>query len=237
MNIYRVDTASGSPGQVLISGEHKWILPGLICPVCGIWGASGREFPCIEPSREQARYFKEGPQTLGWFKDVLPKSGLRLPDGSVPGPTTEFGPLEGKVESGRIVTDFVWPRSWTILVRQKVKELLAETNLRIGCFAEARIKGSAKLDEKFHELQIESGLLLDESCMERSGPDCKLCGRSPVRLGSRSLKLKKGASPLKADLFRAANFPTLIFATESFVSLAKKHSFSNVVFQPVELVQ
>ena len=237
MNFYQVDAASGSPGQVLISGEHRWILPGLICPTCGTWGATGNEFPCAEPSREQVKYFKDGPQTLDWFKDVLPKSGLKLPDGSPAKPTAEFGQLEGRIESGRTVTDFIWPRSWTILARQNVKELLAGSGCRVSGFAEAQIKGSAKLNEKFHELQIEGGLLLDESCMERSGPDCKLCGRSPVRLGSRSLKLRGSQSPPKADLFRAANFPTLIFANEGFVSFAKKQSFSNIIFQPVEVTR
>jgi hypothetical protein len=235
MKFFYVDCGPAFEDQVLVSGEHKWILPGLICPICGIWGGSGREFPCIEPTQEQRRYFKKGPQPLDWFKEAFPKSGLRQPDGSIPGPTTQFGPLEGRVESGRIVTDFIWPRSWTILVRQLVKDLLATSDLRISCFAQARIKGSAKLNEKFHELQIERGLFLDDSCMQRSGPDCKLCGRSPVRLGSGPLKLRKGAPSLHEDLFRAANFPTLIFASEPFVSFANKQSFSNIAFQLVEL--
>jgi hypothetical protein len=155
MNIYQVDPCAGLSGQVLVSGEHKWILPGLICPTCGIWGATGNEFPCVEPSREQVNYFKSGPQTLDWFTDTLPKSGIKFPDGSPPKPTTEFGPLEGKVESGRTVTDFIWPRSWTILARQHVKDLLAGSDVRVSCFAEARIKGSAKLNEKFYELQLK----------------------------------------------------------------------------------
>jgi len=223
--------------QLLIEGEHKWIVPGLICPNCGTWGQTGMEFPCIEPSREKRKFFKEAPQSLEWFKEAFPNSGLRLPDGSIPGPTTQFGPFEGRVYSGRIATDFIWPRSWTILVRQKVKDLLVESNLRIGCFAEAQIKRGAKLKEKIYELQIEAGLLLDESCLERSGPDCKLCGRSPLKRGDAPLKLRKEASALQLDLFRAANFATHIFASDAFVSFCKEQSFSNIVFQPVEVVR
>ncbi len=232
--VYRVSPSSSHFGQVLIFGEHKWILPGLSCPRCETWGAAGNEFPCIEPSKEQAKYFKNSPQSLGWHRDILPRARLKLPDGSIPGPTAEFGPFEGKIDSGKSITDFTWPRSWTVLATNKVRKLLSESDLLIDGFAEAQIKGSAKFQETFHELQIRGGLNLDERCMERSGPDCRLCGRSPVKLSSLPLKLRVGN--LQHDLFRAANFATLLFATENFVSFCKKQSFSNITFQPVELI-
>lgn len=233
MRYYDVNCASSVDDQVVIEGEHKWILPGLICPACGTWGAVGIEFPCIEPSPKQRRYFKKGPQPLDWFKNVLPHSGLPCSGGPFPEPTTEFGAFQGKVEFGKMVTDFIWPRPWTILIRRKVKDLLAESNLRVRCFAETQIQRAGKLNERFYELQIEAGLMLDESCLERSGPDCQICGRSPLKLSSKPLKLRMGT--LHDDVFRAANFPTSILATEKFVSLCKEQSFSNITFQAVEM--
>jgi hypothetical protein len=225
--------------KVYITAGHEWSLPGLICPVCNAWGGSGREFPCIEPSPEQREYLDlGGPQSLEWHREILPKSGLKLPDGSLPGPSAEFGASVGEIEDGHIVTDFVWPMPWTILIREHVKEKLTKSDLRLSGFREARIRGSAKFNEKFQEVQIEGGLPLDESCVERRAPDCELCGRSPLRQidNPPPLKLRKGTSSLEHDLFRVANFMTKLIASEGFVSFCKEHSFSNIEFEPVELV-
>jgi Protein of unknown function (Gmx_para_CXXCG) len=236
MRFYSIESRSVCEGQLMISGEHKWILPGLNCPSCGAWGWSGKEFPSVQPSGEAAKHFRGGPKPLGWFRDVLPRLGLRLSDGSDPGPTFEFGPLVGKVESGRILTDFIWPRSWTILVRERTKGILSDCGIHIPSYVKALIKRNAKLEEEIYELQLEAGLMVHESCLERSEPKCELCGRDPVSLRATPLNLKRSDGPVRSDLFRAANFPTLIFATERFASVCEEYLLSNVVFKLVQLV-
>jgi hypothetical protein len=227
-------------GNAVIYGRHEWSYSGMRCPVCKLeWIDPGWEFPCIEPTREQRKYLNMfGPQPLEWHKEILPKSGLKLPDGSFPWPSTKFGIFDGRIARGHILTDFVWPKPWTILVRQRVKDLLVESGLRFSGFREANIKGSRKVKEKFHEIQIEPGLRLDESFIERSVPDCEACGKSLFQLVSQTapLKLKQGTSPMKHDLFRIGNSMTKIIASEAFVSFCKEHSLSNVKFEPVEIV-
>src|SRR3954447_22662781 len=96
MKLYSVDSPASSFDSILIDGEHKWMLPGMDCPKCGVWISTGHEFPCIEPRREQQRFFIDGPMPLGWFKEVLPPSGIRRPDGSMPGPAEAFGRFTGR---------------------------------------------------------------------------------------------------------------------------------------------
>jgi hypothetical protein len=240
MKYYRIVAPEYVEGHLYIIGDHEWSVTGVKCPVCNReWFDPGWEFPCIEPTREQRQYLNLfGPQPLEWHKEILPNSGLTLPDGSLPWPGTDFGVLNGKIKEGHIVTDFIWLKSWTILVRQRAKDLLVESGLRVSGFREASIKGSKKLKEKFHEIQIEPGLRLDESFIERTVPDCEACGKSQFKLVSRTapLKLKQGTSSSEHDLFRVGNWMVRIIASEAFVSFCKEHSFSNVKFEPVEIV-
>lgn len=234
MRFYSVDPPPFLPKSIVFDGSRKWMLPGLDCPKCGIWISVGRQFPCIVPRADQKRYFIDGPMPLEWFKKVLPASGIRRPDGALPGPAEEFGPFSGKARSGSVMTDFVRPVPWMIFVRETVMNAFLASGLQFGGFAKVEIKGSKKLREPLFEIQITDGLLLDESCVKRSGRDCELCGRNPVSLKEGPLKLRGKTSRVQHDIFRAANFATKIFATEKFKSVCEANQFTNIRFTEVK---
>ncbi len=225
----------GIPGQIYIEGEHRWMLPGVICPICVPWAEVGQEYPCIHPSKFQQKAFKRGPQPLEWYRDEFPKYEICAANGSLAKPGTTFGPMHGRVEHGRIETDFVWSGGdRTILVRHSLIQELLRSSLKLGGIEVASLKGRGKSDHHFGEIQVEPGLPLSPASFLRRAPDCHVCGRSPINLKDGMVKLV-GATKLVPDLFRATNYATLIFATEKFRRFCVERKLSNIKFVPAGL--
>jgi uncharacterized double-CXXCG motif protein len=153
-------------------------------------------------------------------KDALLKTG------------TEFGPLTGT--GGGSFGQLFMQNSWTFVARREALERLQSTGLRglLGCPINVRFR--AKSPPDLWELQLLVQGNLHPHCLPPDRePPCPTCGSRALPL-PRNHWLEAASLPQHVDLFRLADWPTLIIATESFVDTVKRLELDGVLFRELD---
>lgn len=155
------------------------------------------------------------------------------PAGSALPPGTEFGPLEGTAQGS--FGPFYFQNPWTLLVQRDALGRLVSEGVRglKGCRTELRFRKKAA--PELLELQIEPHGLLHPDCIppEDRAP-CATCGRQGFSLPEEPI-LDAASLPTDLDLFRLANFATVIVATERFKDVVQRLELGEVVFRELPL--
>ena len=151
-----------------------------------------------------------------------------FPSGTLLPPGTEFGPLVGKAWGS--FGPFAWLNPWTLLVRREVLEQLQAQHLRglKGCPTALRFP--QKQPPELLELEFLPRGLLHSDCLPERPAPCERCGRDAFSLPERLL-LDATSLPNDLDLFRLANFATLLVATEGFAEAVRRMGPSDVSFR------
>jgi uncharacterized double-CXXCG motif protein len=121
--------------------------------------------------------------------------------------------------------------AWTVLVRRDALTKLEAEGLRglKGCRTELRFQEESP--PELLELQVEAGGMLHPSCLPvGKATPCALCGRFDFSL-PREPVLDAASLPMDRDLFRLANFQTVIVGTERFVEAVRRFGFEEVEFR------
>lgn len=229
------DKASRHTGYV--NATHKWALPGLRdCPGCGVtWSGTGDEYPAVELSSlpEQEEFTKARPEPFNEFSRLRELVRPLAPAGSELAPGTEFGPLVGTALGS--FGSFHFQTPWTLLVQRDALERLLAEGVRglKGCRTELRFR--QKKAPELLELQIEPHGLLHPDCIppEERVP-CARCGRQGFSLPDEPI-LDAASLPMELDLFRLANFSTVIVATERFKDAVQRLELGEMVFRELPL--
>ena len=206
-----------------IDAGHRWGLPGVICPTCGAtWSTSSCEYPAIDLSHLPEAKLYETPRAepLEEFERLRRPLLPLIPNGFIPPPGTEFGPLDGKAwgNFGR----FAWRGGSSLLVDQSTFEQLQAADVQglVGVKPEIRYRGKKAPD--WLELHLEPHALLHRDCLPPDlPPRCPACGRQAFKRPDH-LIVDAASVPTHVDVFRAKNYTTVILATERFVEAMKQ---------------
>ncbi len=215
---------------------HKWGLPGVDCPLCkAIWSDGSDAYPAVDlsdlPERrkfEKARLEEDFEEYERLCAMVQPL----MPPGTRPYPGTTFGPLVGSARGrfGPLTMQY----GWMLLVRRETLERLQEAGVRglLGCRTELRFK---KDPPELLEFQLEPRGLLHPDCIPPSfRVPCAKCGRLGFARPKEPL-LDAASLPTDVDLFRLANFSTMIIGSERFVDAVKRLELDGVAFHELPL--
>jgi uncharacterized double-CXXCG motif protein len=84
------------------------------------------------------------------------------------------------------------------------------------------------------ELQLEPHGLLHPDCLPPRPPPCSRCGRDGFQLPEHLL-LDKASLPTHTDVFRLANFATVLVGTERFKEAAERLGLDGILFLELPL--
>jgi uncharacterized double-CXXCG motif protein len=211
-----------------LDAVHRAALPGVSCPSCGSWAASGIQYPSIDVAaieREQGR-LEPWPVSLAEFAAL--KSRVRHffgPEQEIL-PGAKLGPIKGKGRGQ--FGDFAWLNPWTVLVRETVARKLE--------YAHFRIVG-VKCDLDFHvgdeeplfEIEALPVVRLMQSLVPRR---CEICGRLPIKVPDR-IVLNSHTYDNMRPIQRIYELPTYIIVSSEFANFIATSLFTNIVLEPV----
>lgn len=214
------------------NAAHKWSLPGIHCPTCdATWSDGSDAYPGADLSMlvEQAKFSARLEQDYTEYERLRALVRPLVPAGVPLWPGSAFGPLVGSARGafGQLVMQY----GWILLIRREALEQLQTQGVRglRGCRTELRFR--QKRAPELLELQIEpSGLLHPECLPPDRAPPCAKCGRDGFRRPEH-LVLDAASLPEDRDLFRLANFSTMLVGTERFVDTVQRLGFEEVAFR------
>ncbi|HZI12128.1 MAG TPA: double-CXXCG motif protein [Myxococcus sp.] len=236
LRIYELesDPTAGYTGE--LGATPRWGLPGLKdCPGCGAtWAAAALHYPCVDLSQLPGtkEYEKPRAEPYDELMRLLEKVRPLMPQGAILKPGVLFGPMKGwaKGTFGQLYMQ----NPWTLCLRREALERLQEAGVRglQGCPLEVRYRG--KNPPELFELQLEFHARFHPDCLpaEPPPPPCSRCGRESNTLPDPYI-LDAKTLPATADVFRLADWPTYILATERFVETAHRLKLDGVVFREV----
>jgi len=207
-----------------IHGTHQWGLPGVRCPLCkAVWSTGGLAYPSVDLSSHPEKENLEEPRLEEDFLEFerLCESIRPLVPGCLLLPGTEFGSVVGTAHGtfGPLIS----PEPWLLMMRKESLDRLQGEGLQglKGCPMELRFR-QKKTPPELVELELLPLGLLHEDCIppEHREP-CPRCGRWGFSLPEQPL-LKAASLPRSVDLFRLANFTTVIVATDRFVETVRR---------------
>ena len=236
--ILKKDSSPRYPGN--LNAAHRWGLPGMRpCPVCGLGRAVlGLEYPCVDlsslPAPELRKLSNPVPIPLEELERLRELVRPLAPRNAVLEPGAELGPLTG-TGYGTFRPLFM-QEDWTLCMREEALEQLRGAGVRglQACPVDVRFR--VKDPPRLVNLQLHVQGRFHPDCLSRTRkPPCPRCGGSevegpmpdPVVLASETF-------PEDLDLFRLADAPGLIIATERFVEAAARWELDGVVFREVE---
>jgi Protein of unknown function (Gmx_para_CXXCG) len=254
------ETQRGKEYDYHFDASHKWCLPAVRCPIHGPWGIVGVSYPAVDLSGlpEEERYRDIWPVAVEEFEALRGPIVPLMPDGSVPLPGTEFGPLVG--DASGTFGDFSWPALWLPLIRREALERLLEMGVRsmVGAPTKLTFKAREVPDEyersftpaywagtepvrietepaDLLELQIEPHVQFAAASLPDDGaPPCPVCGRRAISRPDRII-INRSSVPERMDLFRARDLPTLILGTERFADAVRALQLTGIALEEVEV--
>lgn len=220
-----------------INATHKWGLPGVHCPGCGATWSNGTDaYPCVELSGiPEAKVLEEArlEEDFAAFERLRERVRSLVPVGVPLWPGTKFGPLVGSARGG--FGQLFMQDPWTLLIRREALEPLRSEGIRALTACHAQLRFRQKQSPELLELQIESRGLLHRDCIPSDKVEpCGKCGRYGFSMPKEPL-LDRASLPAHLDLFRLANFSTLIVATERFVDTVRRLGFEEVSIRELPL--
>jgi uncharacterized double-CXXCG motif protein len=123
---------------------------------------------------------------------------------------------------------------WMPLIRREALEQLQAEGVRglLGCRAELRFR--QKNAPELLELQIEPRGLLHPDCLPERPPPCEKCGRDSFTRPEHPI-LDAASLPKDRDVFRLANFMTLVIGSERFVDAVRRLGIDEAAFRELPM--
>ncbi|XXF78302.1 double-CXXCG motif protein [Myxococcaceae bacterium GXIMD 01537] len=239
MRFYRIQEDKAPRYTGNLNAAHKWVLPGVRpCPVCGLsGGSSAAQYPCVDLSRlpppEQRKLSDPWPVPREEFFRLRELVRPLAPLGAELDSGTEFGPLTG-TGSGHFGQLFM-QNPWSLYLRREALEQMQAAGVRglQGCPLDVRFR--VKNPPELLELQLELRGRLHPDCLpaERE-PACPTCGRDKGYSLPEPPLLDATSLPEDLDVFRLAEWSSLILASERMVDAVARLELDGAVFRELE---
>jgi uncharacterized double-CXXCG motif protein len=228
------DTAAGYTGDV--SAASKWGLPGVKCPSCGnTWASAGTAYPCVDLSQHphRAEFEVPRPEPIEEFERLRELVRPLVPAGAPIPAGTRLGPLVGSAWG--TFGAFFFQNPWTLIARREAMAALGQAGVQglKGRKPELRFR-QKKNPPELLELQLEPHGLLHADCLPPRPPPCSRCGRDGFQLPEHRI-LDKASLPTHTDVFRLANFSTVLIGTERFKEAVQRLGLDGIRFLELPL--
>jgi uncharacterized double-CXXCG motif protein len=213
-------------------------MPGVHCPLCGaIWNTPALAYPCVDLSGHPERHRFEKPRLEDDFSEFERLCALvrpLMPPRALLQPGTSFGSLVGTA-TGRLGPLVLLPSDFHLLTSPNTLAALQSEGVRGLLACPAELRSRRKEQPELLELQIESHGLLHPDCLPpgKAAP-CAKCGRYDFSLPREPI-LDAASLPLHLDVFRLANFGTVLVATERFKEAVERHAPHCLSFRELPL--
>ncbi|MFY1826664.1 double-CXXCG motif protein [Myxococcus fulvus] len=240
MKYFRVEQEPASRYSGELNAAPRWGLPGVEpCPLCGLSGATlGLEYPCADlsslPSKELARLSDPSPVSQGELERLRELVRPFVPANAVLDAGAELGPLTG-TGSGTFGSLYM-PAAWSLCLRREAMEALQKEGIRGLLGAPVSVKFRTQSPPSLMSLQMDvQGRFHPEALTWTRKPPCPRCGISDVEGPMPDpIVLESGSLPDGVDLFRLADAPGVIIATERFLESVNRLSLDGATFRAVE---
>lgn len=219
----RDDEAATAAFSGSFNAAHKWSLPGVKCSACGTtWSSWGNHYPLVDLSHlpERVAFEKARPEQFTEFSRLRELvRPLAPPDAELP-PGAAFGPLVGTA-SGEF-GPFTWQGTSLLLVRRDAMDRLQAEGVRGLLGGQTELRFRKKESPELLDLQLEPRGLLHPDCIPSdASPPCPTCGRHAFARPNDPI-LAAASLPADVDVFRLANFATMIIGTDRFVDAVRR---------------
>ena len=239
MKFYRIrgDEAPRCTGN--LNAAHKWMLPGIEpCSGCGLGGkSSSAQYPCVDlshlPEEERKKLSDPWPVPREEFVRLPELVRPLVPPGAELLPVTAFGPLTGTA-TGHFGQLFM-QNPWSLYLRREALEKLQAAGMRglQGCPLNVRFR--QKNHPELLDLQLALRGRFHPDCLPRDRePPCPTCGEDKGYSLPQPPILAAGSLPADLDVFRLADWSSLIIASERMADTVRRLELDGVVFQALE---
>jgi uncharacterized double-CXXCG motif protein len=199
------------------------------------WAGTGRQYPGVDLSvlPERDAFVEARPEPFEEFSRLRELVRPVAPAGADLSPGAEFGPLVGSAVGS--FGPFVFQNPWTLLVSREVLERLQAEGVRGLKGYRTELRFRQKKAPELLELQLEPRGLLHLDCIPpEARVPCTKCGRQGFRLPEEPI-LEAASLPEDIDLFRVANFATILVGTERFRDAVQRLELDGIVLRELPL--
>ena len=214
-----------------IDAARTRTIPGVQCPNCGVWAATGVIYPYADIAAidNVVALGKPWPIPLNEFEALVAKLQSVLGTNRPIRPGTDIGPLRGKARG--TFGDFAWQNPWTPLIRESIWFEARKADLGLIAVP-ADLDFGAKPHEALLELEALPKVRLQ---IPKPVDECKICGRSSVKKPER-LAIIGNTFDDSIPLQRIADFTTILVVNEKFAQFIQDRALTDVVLSPIEVL-
>ncbi|WNG41417.1 hypothetical protein F0U61_52785 [Archangium violaceum] len=236
MKFYRIREDESPRYTGNLNASHKWMLPGIQpCSGCGLGGKdSGAHYPCVELSQlseeDQLKLSDPWPVPREEFVRLRELVRPLVPPGAELESGTEFGPLKGTA-TGHFGQLFM-QNPWSLYIRREALTKLQSAGVRglQGCPLEVRFR--QKNHPELLELQLEMRGRFHPDCLpQEREPPCPTCGEDKGYSLPQPPILAAASLAGDLDVFRLADWSTLVIASERMAEAVERLELDGVTFQ------
>lgn len=232
MKFYRMKGGRSGEG---VNGRRRWEIPLIDCNVCGSCLPGGFCYPAADLSgiADQAR-FDLRRISIDGMRSLQTEIRATLPSDVPIAPKAEFGSysiwlLESRME------DLVIPWGESVLlVSEDALRDAHEAELLMGASVPIHSEPAVKLARNYFEIQVdEFASVVPES--DEVGTRCPECGFLLAVGTPKKFVLRASTIPRGTDLFRLAEYPFILIASERFREFVASRGCKGISFEPVKL--
>jgi uncharacterized double-CXXCG motif protein len=238
MRFYLLDDVPHPRCSGWYTDARKWGLPGVHCPVCDFtWGSTANAYPSVDlshlPAQEQKKYSAGVEQDFTEFDRLREQVRPLVPPGVRLLPGTGLGPMTGSAqgEFGQLV--LVNP--WELLMRPEPLQRLQAEGLRGLKGFRAQLRFRKKNPPELLEMELLPRGEVHPDCLPEGPPPCPKCEGHSFNRPEEPV-LDGATLPQDLDLFRLADFSSMIIGTERFVEAARRLGYEqDIAFRELQV--
>ena len=215
---------------------HKWMLPGVTCPICGAsWGSIGAHYSSVSLSAHsnevELRIARNVP--LKQFQELRSSLKSFVPEPEQLRPGTRFGPLIGEAKD--IHGDLPWVNKWTPLVSSKIFAVISREFEDTVKATECEFVTPDGVTCAYYEMESHPSADLTYDSGARKLPSCSGCGRHESLPTDPDFTLDGSSLNPNMHWFRTRDKPTRVIASEKLVNLLKRNAVTGFATAPLNV--
>ena len=207
-----------------LNARHKWLLPGVQCPKCGVVRTGGlASYPSVDLSSlpDEKAFRNPRFETLEEFERIRERVRPLVPPEAELLPGSYLGPMVGTA-TGNFSPLFFSQVDLAVAQREALEQLQAEGVRGLRGFPTPGLRFRTKKNPpELLELEIFLHGRLHPDCIPPRPPPCPLCGRDSFRRPEEPI-LDAASLPTHTDLFRLGDFDSMLIGTERFVDAVQR---------------
>lgn len=226
MKFYQI---KGSRAAEDVYGWSQWIMQLVACKECSSFLQQGYSYPAADLSSIAAQLPRDAKRlTLESIRELQEKVRGHLPYDVPIGPRSGFGPYTISFVESRL-EDFI--AKGGLMVTAEVLKAIRKGGLQLGPTVPVSIDPKVKATTCYFQIQVDefANVQADDP---RVGACCPGCGFM-LPVSPKKIVLRVDTIPRNTDLFRLAEFPFVVVASERFRDFVIGGGYKGLVFQPV----